>query len=671
MINDVLTIDFETYSEADISKTGSYVYSEHPSTEVLMMGYKFNNEPRVILDLYSEKDSAAFDRIIPTYDSIPKRIIEHIKAGKRVIAHNVAFEWAIWKNVCVRNGWPIIQNNQWFDTMAQCGAHALPLSLDKSTEVLELSNIKNDEGKALIKLFSCPQKDGKRIFPYMRPEKYGRYLFYCEDDVDATYELYSVLLQFKSEELNHNIPLTLEMNENGIPVDVESAKLIYPKILKEKESYTERISALTGGVITTVNQTQRMKKWMGEQFDIEMPNFQADTVIKYLAMDIPDKAKQLLEMRSNGGKSSTSKYERLIDMASKDGNIHSVFVYHGTTTGRLTGRAWQPTNLAKPSIEYESMDKLIEDLRNLNNDEINERYGSFMKAASSAMRGHIKAPDGMELFGADYAAIEARVVFWLANCMRGLKTYHDGLDMYKDIATVIYKVQYEDVNDEQRWLGKQCILGAGYGIGWRGFQNACLQYNVSLPDETCQLAVDTYRETYPEIVDLWASLERAAMLAMTTGKECFAAHGRVSFKLLKMKNKQLFLFMKLPSGRLICYPKASIGIVKTPWGAKKKAITFRKLVNNHWAHESTYGGKLVENACQAIARDIMYVGMKNASAAGFKTIMQVYDELISLAPKGFMNIEDYENLLCNPMPEWSKGLPLEAEGKVMPRYQKL
>lgn len=211
----------------------------------------------------------------------------------------------------------------------------------------------------------------------------------------------------------------------------------------------------------------------------------------------------------------------------------------------------------------------------------------------------------------------------------------------------------------------------GYGIGWRGFQNACANYNVILPDETCQLAVDTYRETYSEVTDLWKSLERAAMLAMTTGKECFAAHGRVSFKLLKMKNKQLFLFMKLPSGRLICYPKASIGIVKTPWGAKKKAITFRKLVNNHWAHESTYGGKLVENACQAIARDIMYVGMKNASAAGFKTIMQVYDELISLAPKGFMDIKDYENLLCNPMPEWSKGLPLEAEGKVMSRYQKL
>lgn len=221
------------------------------------------------------------------------------------------------------------------------------------------------------------------------------------------------------------------------------------------------------------------------------------------------------------------------------------------------------------------------------------------------------------------------------------------------------------------FIAHNSILGCGYGIGWRGFQNAAANYNVILPDETCQLAVDTYRETYKEVPDLWNSIEKAAMLAMTTGKECFAAHGRISFKLLRMKNDQKFLFMKLPSGRLICYPKASLGVVTTPWGARKKAIVFRKLINNHWSHESTYGGKLTENACQAIARDIMYVGMKNASAAGFNTIMQVYDELISSAPKGFMNIKDYENLLCSPMPEWTRNLPLEAEGKIMTRYQKL
>jgi len=336
-----------------------------------------------------------------------------------------------------------------------------------------------------------------------------------------------------------------------------------------------------------------------------------------------------------------------------------------------SGRGWQPTNLAKPSIEYESMDMLIHDLRNMDNDEINENYGSFMKAASTAMRGHIIAPDGMELFGADYAAIEARVVFWLANCKKGLKAYHDGIDLYKQIATIIYHVPYDDIDDEQRWLGKQVILGAGYGIGWKGFQNACMQYNVKVNDDACKNAVETYRETYSEVPDLWNSLDRASMLAMQTGKECFAASGRISFKLLRLSNKQLFLFMKLPSGRLLAYPQANIETVTTPWGAKKKAITFRKLVNNFWGKESTYGGKLVENACQAIARDIMYHGMENADNAGFKIIMQVYDELISYAPKGFMRLEDYEKLLCDPMPEWAKGLPLDAEGKILNRYQKL
>ena len=333
MINK-LTLDFETYSECDITKAGSYKYSEHSSTEVLMVAFKLNDDPTDILDLYDENLERKEEKLNKLLYYINQIIEGKIKFA---IAHNYAFEWAIWKNVCIKKlGWPQIPEDCWADTMHQCGMHALPLKLETSTEVLELTSQKNEIGKELIKLFSCPQKDGKRIYPNMRPEKYKLFLQYCIEDVDATYEMHTTLLWFKPEEEKFNIPLTHEMNANGIPVDVESAKLIYPKILIEKESYTQRISALTNGLITTVNQTQRMKKWMLSEFDIDMPNFQAKTVQDCLdSGEMPEKALKLLEMRANGGKSSTSKYERLLDMASDDGFIRNVFVYHGTTTGRL------------------------------------------------------------------------------------------------------------------------------------------------------------------------------------------------------------------------------------------------------------------------------------------------------------------------------------------------
>jgi len=680
--DDVLTLDFETYSDCDITKHGSYVYSLHESTTVLMMSIKFGTEPTTILDVY--KDTQTYG--IP---KLPQRVIDHIKAGKRVIAHNVSFEWAMWKNVCIpKYDWEPVQDLQWFDTMAQCGFHALPLSLDKSTEVLKLTNTKNNEGKALIKLFSCPQKLGNRVLPEHQPESYKRYLQYCVDDTTATYEMYTTLLQPKQHELEVNIPLTFKLNSLGLPVDVESAKLIYPKILVEKESYTQRISELTGGLITTVNQTARMKNWLLKEFDIDMPNFQAGTVEEYLKYpDLPPKAEQLLEMRATGGKSSTGKYERLVNMASPDNRIHSIWIHSGTTTGRVTGRSFQPTNLAKSSVDYTRPDILLkyistqtgkelqskytgfisnttiqqvqEDLRLLNdeftskekkneiykehgefiqtlgtdsliynlcnkdNDEINEIYGSFMKAASSAIRMLIKAPDGMQLFGADYASIEARVVFWLAGCKRGIKAYENGVDLYKELASLIYNVKYDDVNGEQRFTGKQGILGCSFGLGFQGFINTCANFGVDISESLARLAIDTYRETYCEVPALWNDIEKATMLAMTTGRESFCAQGRISFKLLKLKNNQLFLFMKLPSGRLLAYPQAKIEIVVTPWGAKKKAVTFRKFVDNQWRKESTYGGKLVENAVQAIARDIMYAGMHNVQEAGFEVIMQV------------------------------------------------
>jgi len=654
-----ITLDFETFSECSLKSCGAYVYSMHSSTIPILMSYKFNGEATQI---WSEGKP------------FPKDLRECIERGDRIVAHNYWFEYSIWKNSCSKLGdWPKVKDSQWWDTMHQCGMHAIPLAMDKASAVLKFEEQKMAEGKALIKLFCLPNKDGIRNMPKDHPAKWELFKVYCKRDTDVTRDMRMTLISFKPTELNQNIPLTHKINSNGIPVDTESAQVILEKVSVEKASYVKRITELTGGVITTVNQTARMKVWLKSKFDIEVDNFQAGTVEKLLNGDfgkLPPDAYKLVEMRATGGKSSTAKFESIIN-TSHDNLIKGTVVYHGARTGRMAGRLFQPQNLPKPSVKYETMDLLIEDLVNMTNDEINEKYGSLMRAASSAVRGMIKPPEGHELYGADYAAIEARVLFWLANCQRGLNLYHRGFDVYKDMATEIYNVQYDAVDDDQRWLGKQSILGCGYGLGFQGFINACAVYGVEIFEEIARSVVSSYRETYWEVPKLWDSLDKSAITAMKSNHEVFAAHGRVSFKLLRLRNGVNVLYMKLPSNRLISYYDVRIETVKTPWGARRKAITYKVMENNMWRRTSTYGGKLTENACQAIARDIMMEGNKNAEDAGFTVFMQVHDELISHAPIDYMSLEDYEKLLCDPMPEWAMGLPLAAEGKILTRYQKL
>lgn len=656
-----ITKDFETYSELPIEH-GAWNYSMHHSTIPLILSYKFD-------------DNNTEEWNILKGTKLPIKLYELIMDTDFIsIAHNYWFEFCIWNNCCVTKfNWPTIPKEKWFDTMHQCGMSAIPLGLESAAKALKLDQYKMDEGKSLIKLFSIPQKDGNRILPENRPNEFEKFIEYCIRDTDVTRSIYKTLLKFKDREIDF-IRMTHDLNMTGIPVDIPSMKVIYEKVVKEKASYVEKITKLTEGKITTINQTQRMKKWLNDNFEIDVPNFQAKTVEQILEGKygkLHEDAKSLVEMRYFGGKSSTSKFESALKTVSEDGSIRGVTLYHGARTGRYVGRGFQPLNLPKPSVKYESMDLLIKDLVEMDKNQLNAKYTSLMRAASSAIRGMIKPPKGNELYGADYAAIEARVVFWLARCKRGLQVYIDKKDAYIDMASIIFRIPTSSIGDKERWVGKQAILGCGYGLAWRGFINTCAQYDQIIEQPLAEKTIEAYRNTYKEVPELWDDMNKKAMIAVRTGKQTFAADNKISFKTLKHINNMVFLYMKLPSGRLISYPDVRIQKVLTPWGAMQNAITYKALENNHWHRVSTYGGKLTENACQAIARDIMFEGMWNAQKAGFKVILQIYDELISYAPIGFKSLKEYEELLCNPMPEWSKDLPLVAEGKILTRYQKL
>lgn len=670
-----IVADFETRSKLPIVH-GAWNYSRHPSTEPLILSYKINKEPIkhwTILDGFN----------------LPSDLVAALKSSdkKRFVAHNYWFEFCIWTNVCVpKYGWPEIKENEWYDTMGQCAMHAIPLNLEEGAGVLKLLQQKSKEGKGLIKFFSIPRdSDGNFNQPQDYKAKFEQFVMYCDQDVATTDGIYDTLLDFKPTESDIYIPLSHRMNLTGIPVDVESARIILDKVETEKEGYTEKLSELTGGIITKVTQTKRMKDWLSSKFDIHVPNFTAETVQSLLDGkygELPKDAESLVEMRATGGKSSTAKYEALIYLADDDERIRGSLIYHAARTGRLSGRGFNVPNLPKPSVKYESTSELVKDLVSMTNAEVYEKYGSFMKAASTAVRPMVKAPRGKKLYVADYAAIEARGTFWLADCEEGLALYHAKEDLYIHMAVDIYSTKYETIKDGyvngdkeadgQRWVGKQTILGAGYGLGWKGFQNTCESYGELLPDELCQDSIHGYRNRFPEVVKLWDNLDKASMLAArNVGLITCIPNKKVYFKAVRFKNGQVFLFMKIPSGRLIAFPDMKIRQVKTPWGAVRDAITYKKKVNAAWVPVSTYGGKLTENAVQGIARDIMYRGMLNAYERGFEIFANIYDELLGCADEDFATIKEYENLLCSPMDEWAYGFPLEAEGKILDRYQKL
>lgn len=662
-----LYIDFETYSECPLDLCGAYVYANHSSTDVLCMSYKFGDGPT---KMYKHLEG----------HKLPQEIIDHIKAGGIVAAWNAFFDMSIWFFVCAKKfGWPNVPLNQWEDTMAKAAAHAFPLKLEKCAEAMELPIGKDTiSGKILNKL-SKPQKDKKgnvipnedgsvfRWYPDTAPDSFATLYKYGIRDTDVMYLIDIELPDLSPVEMdywrfNHKI------NARGIYVDKDSIEVILPKITKEVLQFNNRVSILTNGVITKITQVQRIKKFANSH-GVDLPNTQKETLEEYLKTpeQLPDIVREILEMRLMGGKSSTGKYETMRNMAHIDNRVRGTLVYCGAIkTGRWAGRGIQPHNYPKPTVEYESIDQLIDDLLSKDELEINEQYGSFMHAASTATRGMICAPPRKILYIADYNAIEPRILFWLAGATEALEVYRQGGDIYVVMAAGVYNKNPSDIDGDERWLGKQIILGCGYGMGPPKFVGTCANYgrHISLP--LAEQSVYAYRDQYYQVVNLWNKLEESAMKAVAfKGKIYPAAGGKLLFKMVGKH-----LYMKLPSGRKIVYPFARLENVKTPWGQVKKALTYRTIENQFWRRTSTFGGKIAENACQGIARDFMIYGMIEAENEGYEMVTTVHDEAVAEQYEGKGDLDQYCELLVRK-DSWGKDCPLAAEGKVLKRYQKI
>lgn len=649
-----LLIDFETRSEVDLKKLGAYEYSKHHSTEILCLGYKINNE-KTKLWLPSKL--------------MPKELESAFKNKNFiVVAHNLFFEFCIIKNVFPRYDFNFnLDLERTKCTAAKAAACGLPRSLEGAGMALGLPIQKNMDGRRLMLKYSKPRpawtKNRKGPMYYDDEFELWSIYNYCLTDVEAETLLDERLPDLSGYEQQVWVS-NQRMNLRGIQIDVPSVKKVLRLSKQHLDRLQESVSVITSGELDSVLKVKATLEWLDSR-GFEYTNLRADTVKTALEDEtLPDDVRAVLEIRQAVSKTSNKKYNAMLTRAGADGRVRDLTMYHGASTGREAGRGIQIQNLPRgtiknteQAIEIINVCEDIEDLKLF--------YSSPANVFSSCIRGMVRATDGHEMFVADFNAIECRVLQWLAGNKDAITDFNNGVDRYKKLASLIFNVPIEMVDDDQRFVGKQGELGSGYGLGWKKFILMCAAYGRFISDEVAQKTINAYRESNPEVVQMWANVENAAIKAVQNKGKTYT----INYTTWYVDKKSLWCI--LPSGRRLAFYNPTIKTEKTPWGEMRPRLYYERVnpKTKKWESCGTYGGSLVESVCQATARDLTVNGIRNAEDAGFKYLFQVHDEIICEQIKDKSTIEEYINLLVKK-PTWAKDLPIKAGGWTGPRYKK-
>ncbi|QDP54342.1 MAG: putative DNA polymerase [Prokaryotic dsDNA virus sp.] len=652
-----LHIDFETFCVLDIRDVGHIRYTEHESCEVLMMSYAIDDQPtKISVDTRLD------------YPQMPADFKQAFENNFALIwAHNAGFEKAVIENVLVKLGWPVPNIERWRCSAAVAATLALPRSLDGFATAVKSPVNKDPRGKALIRKFCKPRKPTKnnpstRITPSDEPDEFLEFQEYCIDDTNAERASVKKVKHFLMDDSELEIwRLDNTINNRGLPLDIETVRQ-FQRIV---DVYTAKqvmiAEKMTGGISPT--QRAKILEWVNDNSNVQLKNTQAATIDEYLEHPaISALVKRVLGIKKSVGRASVKKLVSMMVIASEDCRARGTLLYHGATTGRWSGQKLQPHNFSRPTIK--NVPQILEVLKSGDLDFIEMFYADPLEAVSSCMRAMICAPEGKKLVVADYAAIEARGLCWLAREEEALEIFRTGEDIYKHMAAFIFNKPPSQVASAERQLGKQVILGCGYGMWVDTFVATCAGYGMDIGKDLAETAIRSYRKKYAKIVQLWADVEKAAKQAIKTGKV-------ITLDRLKFKVKEGFLFIRLPSGRKLAYPKVRLITKKDKWGRDRENIAFYgKLgASMKWGTCTTYGGKLVENIIQALSRDLMANGMRAAESEGFPIIATVHDEIIAEKEDTFEDVEHFESLICT-LPAWAEGMPLKAEGYIDRRYRK-
>ena len=642
----ILGIDIETYSEVDLPKCGVYAYAEHPSFEILLFAYAFDDEETQVVDLKCG-------------ERLPPRVLDALTdPAITKTAFNAAFE-----RTCIgRCLGKRLDAAQWQCTAVQSAMLALPLSLEGVGEVLGIERKKLKEGGDLVRYFSLPCKPTKangqrtRNLPEHAPEKWRRFKEYCVRDVEAEREIRAKLQGYpipaKEQELYR---LDQEINDRGIMVDPVLVARAIECDGQYREKTTKRAYELTG--LANPNSPAQLKEWLEGQ------GTQVDTLDKKAVRALLPGAEgdvlEVLKLRLLMAKTSVKKYEAIRRSVCADGRVHGLLQFYGANrTGRWAGRLVQIQNLPQNHIPDLALAReLVKAGRYA---DIEALYESTPNVLSELIRTAFVPRPGCRFIVADFSAIEARVIAWLAGEQWRLEVFRQGGDIYCASASKMFHVPVEKhgQNSHLRQKGKIAELALGYG-GAVGALTAMGALEMGLAEEELPPLVRQWREANPHIIRLWAQVENAAMTAVR--EKARVRLGRLTFHC-----RSGMLFITLPSGRKLCYVKPRIqtnrfggdGLTYEGVGEGKK-----------WTRIETFGGKLTENIVQATARDLLAEAMLRLRDAGLEIVMHVHDEAVLEVPIGHSSVEEVCALMAEA-PAWADGLPLRADGYECEFYKK-
>ena len=642
----IMGIDIETYSSAPLPKCGVYRYTDAPDFEVLLFSYAYDDEPVVTIDLVCG-------------EKLPESVVRALDDPAIIkVAYNAQFE-----RVCLsRHLGHWLDPHQWRCTAVMASYLTLPSRLADVAVALKLSQQKMEEGKDLIRYFSVPCKPTKtnggrtRNMPADAPEKWMLYKQYNAQDVETERAVRKALEEWPLPEHEWKLyALDQQINDRGVRMD---KKLVKNAIIVDEvftEAAYQRAKELTG--LENPGSINQLKAWLADQ-DMPMESL-AKKIVKEKAAQTDGIVAELLNLRLELSKTSVKKYEAMARTICKDGRIHGLLQFGGASrTFRWAGRLVQVQNL--PQNHLPDLDLAREIVKNGDEEMLDALYGSVPSTLSELIRTAFIPKDGCRFIVADFSAIEARVLAWLAGEDWVLDEFRGKGKIYEATASRMFHIPQETIikghpNYEYRQKGKQATLSCGYGGG----VGALKAMGAKMPEEEMQPLVDAWRAANPNIVAFWNAMDRAARKVI---------HSKTSVRVGKVTlywqdDKML---IRLPSGRNLCYQSPHFTMNR--FGSDAIGY-YAPNAAGQMVEQETFGGKLAENATQAIARDILAHAMVNLDAARYPIVFHVHDEAVIEMPNGEGSMEDACAVMGQP-PAWASDLPLRADGYECAYYRK-
>lgn len=667
-----LSIDLETYSTVSIGAAGSYRYILDPSFEILLFAYSLDGMPVEVIDVAS-------GQVIPLWLKNALKNPLYIKH-----AYNAAFEWfALSKYL----GW--LPPDQWRDTMLHALYCGYPASLDAAGRAMGLPEDKKKltTGKALIRYFCVPCKPSNangnrtRNLPRHDPAKWALFKEYNGQDVVTEMEIDRRLSAFPVPAfVQKQWETDLMMNARGVAADMEmvSGALVIGATVKSQLMAEAR--QLSG--LDNPNSIKQLARWLTDatDSDAEITSVTKETVATMLKQPQPANVQRMLEIRQELGKTSTKKYDALETCIADDGRVRGLLQFYGANrTGRWAGRLVQVQNL--PRTYTHPLPPARQLVKDRNIDGLRLMYGSINDTLSQLIRTAFVATPGNVLIDADFSAIEARVISWLAGQEWRLEVFRTHGKIYEASASQMFHVPIEKIkkgNPEYalRQRGKVAELALGYQGGVSAMRRMDTGHNLDdLSDDEVKGIVDRWRETNSMIRDLWNTVDSAAVTVITNGgaqtirSETTDAVVTLACELDVITGTR-YMTILLPSGRKLYYPSPEIGVNR--WGNPSVSYMGQNQTTKRWERVETYGGKLVENIVQAIARDCLAIAIENLEAQGLHVVFHIHDEVVIDTPAWAGEdtmLDTVTKIMTKPIP-WAQALPLNADGWVDKFFKK-